>query len=951
MPKSISSYSELNNEITKVNTIYDLQHKEENGIHKFLDKNGTELFRIENNYNSINTKFQKEYLLNLSDLNLNNLTNAVIGNQLAKLKEKTKRLIRKYDNLDNYFGNDLDRQGRLEAKRRHKELKKVLNFIEKHWEAANQDQLKDVHRMDQNDLEQRRWSVAINKIQWTPATIVHNRRRARIHGRKLKKGSTRLQQFNRALREIDMMQIDQAEKQHLKKRLSDVQTGTIDPAITPYTFQHYEDFNSVRCVYPALDKFIDFEQNTNRKATRNNRNNNWGRSYNNNTNNNNRHWHNTTNRTVQTSPIYADTADAMRRWWPNWVMNHMLDKTNMSPKMKQTRRSIGSVASTAAMVYVWFKFIKSARNLLRWGKDMDKKEKKKARARVLWVPALAFGMNAMWRWVTDVNWFVKDIFNKISGKKTNNTEINNNTTPEAITYAHGFPKIGKFFHGMNYKQMSQFIENDNGKMKIKYDELLAYHTQIGSGSDVIDDINELKKNNDPHNQIHKALTEACGITYADLKNSASGTKKFNDAYSGSALRLKALDKFMEDNDIAEIKQDATSQRKFKTYLKGSTSPRKDLEQLKKDGVFVIAESHETTWVLSENDKQDATADLLGWLTIAEIKTVTNNSTMMVDLTKLKNSFGTKVVNWETISQKVDNLNTKYKKYKTASTKILHDGLSSMSVDSSTFSNASVQTKTLNQYYQDIETSKVEQIKREDDLKLTINNNHYKTPKSTNTTYQNYLKWTATLTQVEATLTYDDSRTGLIPSSIQWKDAGSFRAKIKWANYPKANLNKSENSALIAISNAIHQSDASTKLKFSYDATYWTLNLKAYGKTIPNINLKDRTIKGIESWGIPLRFSSIEEMILVATQTAKFQKLRTAWTPKLKSTTNTNPRSTTVLGKDLQFSARWYINMFDSNYRSNFGGNADAKKNLKTLRTKEDNMKMYAAYLNKNFQRT
>ncbi len=136
---------------------------------------------------------------------------------------------------------------------------------------------------------------------------------------------------------------------------------------------------------------------------------------------------------------------------------------------------------------------------------------------------------------------------------------------------------------MKYNEMATYIQEDsNGKMKIKYDDLIAYHQRNGN-TNAVRSITRLKANGDKHDLIHLALTTA-GIDYDEITDPALANTDFNTEFANVTMKLRDLDNFMGTNNYTTIKTDRASKRALKQYFKGN----KTLQDLKNEGLFTTA---------------------------------------------------------------------------------------------------------------------------------------------------------------------------------------------------------------------------------------------------------------------------------------------------------------------------------------------------------------------------
>ena len=945
MTKKISNFEALDQEI-KDYGLYNLDHEINNWIHTFLDNSGTELFRIENNFANINKQFEKKYFLDLTDLALDNIKNTAINKQLNLLENKIINLSLEYEIIKKETN---QQEVKREAKNRIKDLKNMEKFIAEHREVS-EIYLNKVRKYDQ-ELNHFQNTVAGNAIwinDYAVPTDIDNIKEAKKRKRSLIKNNEELQEFNTLLWQIDILQTDQAEKDALRQRLEGVQDGSIDPWSDPYIFQYYEDYRNIVCTYPYLDEYIDYENNSL---------NNWGRNANivvyqngrnNNTNNNTNN--NSISGNTRHIPKYNTFGEAVRQNWAEGWYDHLMNQTNITPKQREFRKWAATVGGYAAIAIIGFSRVKNVWKLIR-NKDGERTDKK-IRAKVLWLPILAFWVNAATgRPIRDINGVIKDIRNKFGDKNESNYDgnIDDDTDTERLTYYHGFPKVAKYFSGMSYEQMSHYIEKDHGKMKIKYDELIAYHQSAGSSNNIISSLEELKKSDDQHNLIHLALTWA-GITYDDINDASKKNLKFNDTFWLAANRLKALDLFMKDNDIVGIKTDATSKALLHDFIANSTDIRNDLDTLKDKWIFYLNDNIDINAEdINISQQRIATQNLLGGLPIGDISTIIDHSNMNIDLDDLNNTYWTININWETMSSKITKFKADYGKYDTSFVNIIKNGLNEMWIsDSLILTNSAISWTTLDDYYKNRKTLEQEKLQREADL-IELADEYNYTYDINDTNIQSYLNtWTPNLNALEtmtsSPLSYNRKNSPHLKDERDGTDTSWFENKITGAtNYPA--LNQAELTALTAIFNVITKNEKKANISFTFD-TYWQLKLTVFGIRIDGLDLKNKTINGLEKNGSKIKFTSIEDLIMTASHTTYLIKI--SQNSEL-DTNQDNPRNIDRPKRQLKFTWATAIVARLTNY-DRYDRDGNLPENLYTLQNNKENLRAYADYLNKKRSR-
>lgn len=362
-----------------------------------------------------------------------------------------------------------------------------------------------------------------------------------------------------------LLKLDLDDRQKFRVYLNDVISGKKNPGINPttdkYTPRNVQSFRDICATYPFVTWYIQFPEpqtGTNNNTAQNSA----GNIVGNNT------WGNDKDNVGDTTPEYADRRKAFAKWWPVGLAGYGLDQTKMNSEQKQFRGGVGQLAMTAGTIFMGRKMIKSAFNLITWahkGKEGEA-ERRKDLAWLLGPVAIMFGAHALTgEWPLALlkggkgteriaSWFSGGKKNEKNGdgetpeQQKKNTELKN-------TYAEGFPGITAVFHGLSYGQISEFVEEKDGKIKIKEasHETLIKKMQLSKNKAGESFLKSIGK--DDNQYIIDLAFKGMGISMDKLQDNNNKDKQFDETASKSIVKLNMVYTFMEKEWYSRINPD------------------------------------------------------------------------------------------------------------------------------------------------------------------------------------------------------------------------------------------------------------------------------------------------------------------------------------------------------------------------------------------------------------
>lgn len=307
---------------------------------------------------------------------------------------------------------------------------------------------------------------------------------------------------------------------------------------------------------------------------------------------------------------YGDSKEAFEKWGINGVVKHWIDQTNMKPNQKQFWWWVGNLAVTGWMIFVWWKMIKGAWNLLTGkhkGDDAKNKSARNAdRAWLLGPTALLFGSQARSGEGPGklLTWW--DLTKKIAGifGGASSTETANQTAQEketGIKYKEWFPGATAVFNGLNYGEMKQFLIKDGDRMKIdpdKYDELLSiFKNGPKKNEAAVAFLEKSVGKMDERHVIDLTLT-GMWLSMEDLEKNPKGD--FNkDTLAPVIARLRSVTDLMETKGYN--KMNSETQYLVDNYIANKDATISDLEKIEKRGDVFYKEMDivDKTWLAAK----------------------------------------------------------------------------------------------------------------------------------------------------------------------------------------------------------------------------------------------------------------------------------------------------------------------------------------------------------------
>ena len=184
--------------------------------------------------------------------------------------------------------------------------------------------------------------------------------------------------FNTALVKLDL-----EDRQNFKVYLDKVIEKQKDPSKEKYTPQHLEGFKELLRDCPWVKGYVAFpeEGKNNKEGTKEE-----ASVFNPNSKK--------MKKFIEQHPEYATRKEALGKGGLAGLAEYGLDKTNMTPEQKKFRGGVGQLGLTVGAVYVGFKMLSSAFNLISKKHKADDAARAKDWAR-LWMPTAAlFGLQA-----------------------------------------------------------------------------------------------------------------------------------------------------------------------------------------------------------------------------------------------------------------------------------------------------------------------------------------------------------------------------------------------------------------------------------------------------------------------------------------------------------------------------------------------------------------------------
>jgi len=608
----IDTFQTLDRKVQEV-WLYNLEYHQDGDEHIFTDKWWNEVFRIEEKFNGLNRDFKEKYLLDLNALKLNQIEASVINEQLNSLRDKMDKLILEYEERkwavwwrerNNIFDNEkYRRDGRKNLKNNKKLIKptiKKLKSMQEHleddilysWKPVSEHYLRKVWNYENNLVEiDENISMAHTWSRGNmPPLDIDNKKEARKAWERLIAHNTDLQELNRLLLVVNLLEIDGDQRELFRDWLLNISADNIDEARkNPFECKYYDDFlyllglSEYSClswyiIYPHKKKL--FRNKNNEKERRKNK-----KKYENKEavivldDNNN-----------ACKTEYLSTDEAMKGWWALWAMDYWMSKSNMSPWQREFFNGAAQVAGTVGIAILWWQVVKNAWKILR-DKDCARSDPE-AWAWVAWTTALWIATTAgLWRAPWELNKISSDLYKMFkwtgtwgsvwtwfSKKKWWSPETWDVNYDEYYTddvessseyvkaYYYGAPRVAYYFNGMKNKDILKFVKKDaSGKMVIRdYDALINYRKwkSWDNAERAVKSLEFLKTREDVGYLVHYGL-EWIWLTYDEMKDSPN--KKFDDVYAGYAFRFKLFDAYLKKNKYG-INQDNKSMEFVKSYL-------------------------------------------------------------------------------------------------------------------------------------------------------------------------------------------------------------------------------------------------------------------------------------------------------------------------------------------------------------------------------------------------
>lgn len=385
--------------------------------------------------------------------------------------------------------------------------------------------------------------------------------------------------FNAAL-----LKLDTADRQEFRVYLNEVIAGRKDPSKDKYIPKNKDKFDEIVRQYPALTGYINFyvDKSKFRPDVQNNL-------VNPSTNGPSQEVMNT----IQNDPHYADWKEALAKGGIAGLAWYGLDKTNMTKEQKQMRWGVGQLAMTGAAIYVGWKMLSSAFNLITWAHKGKEKlaERKKDRQWILGPAAIVFGLQAATgEWVAGILHGGKgtDRLANIFGGSKDKTPNQEKKTQEFQTkYGENMVGSMSIFSEMNYGQLKKVLEMKDGKMKLKPESRKAFLEKFGTGNTNSAEqnpagykfLNDVVGANDDNGLIDLSL-KATGTTRDEIQKDDNANIWMKEKYAKVSVKLASISAFLEEKWYSRINPDRMD--KLEEYLSNPDATDKDLDKLEKD---------------------------------------------------------------------------------------------------------------------------------------------------------------------------------------------------------------------------------------------------------------------------------------------------------------------------------------------------------------------------------
>jgi len=518
-------------------------------------------------------------------------------------------LWRKYDRKDTW----MRRINKVEIKRRLTELYKIKKQVErlasnkgkKYTINRDNQEFKDVKMDDVNGMDMKmtlkQFSDRIEDLGKEAPNFILARNEIileqtdtvpyfEIMGYTTKdagKISKSLRKVNNEYAILDELKLTWAKRQELSQDLQDLEKylnnvinhpDTFKPSEHPFVPTHIKDFCALLGIEPTPEQYKQLNNQAGNTSTENNN----GNGANNNVENNQWNQQNKTwSERVPTN--YGNTKEAFEKWGINWTINYRLDKSSMKPEQKQFWWWVGNLAITGWMIFVGWKMIKSAWNLIT-GKNKDDPKKKNAdRARLLGPAALIFWTQAragegplgLFKW-GPLSEKLVNLFGWGKNKETGDKTPQDKETHDK--YAEWFPGATALFNGLTYGEMKQFLIKDGDQMKVdpdKYDTLLDMFKSGSKKNEAAAAFLESMGRKDERHVLDLGLT-GMGITRDQIEDDSNKDKKFDKTASEAIVRLRSVTIFMDDKKYNKVNSE--TQHLVDEYIREGKPTLEDLAE-------------------------------------------------------------------------------------------------------------------------------------------------------------------------------------------------------------------------------------------------------------------------------------------------------------------------------------------------------------------------------------
>ncbi len=261
------------------------------------------------------------------------------------------------------------------------------------------------------------------------------------------------------------------------------------------------------------------------------------------------------NRKYQEKPkeTYSSVGEAFEKWGVSGMVDFGLDQTHMTPEQKQFRWGVGNIAVLGGIGFLGYKMISSAFRMIfkskkwvdgKWGTGIyDSKN----RARLGIPTALIMGSQMYsGEWPLKLLTWGK-LTEKLSGIWGWGNEWTTQEQETRLRYLDGFNWASAIFGTLTYGEMSEYLIEDNGHLKIdpnKHDTFINIFKNGPKKNDAAVKFLETIGKNDDKRVIDLALT-GMGITSLDQLND-NEDKKFDQAASEAIVRLASVVGYMSE---------------------------------------------------------------------------------------------------------------------------------------------------------------------------------------------------------------------------------------------------------------------------------------------------------------------------------------------------------------------------------------------------------------------